>query len=1438
MSRDSRKSVSILGLSNWSMWLRFALLLALSSGSFHAIGQLPQDYTAHLPPPVIRIVEPVDESRWTVLRGNTHPLATVENDRGTVSPGQPLHRILMLLHRSPEQDAALEGLLAAQQDPHSSLFHEWLTPEQFGTWFGPTDQDVQTISTWLSSHGFTGIAVSKGRTVIEFSGSAGQVQNAFHSSIHRYQISGTTRFANAADPSIPTALVPAIAGIVSLNDFGYPSQAIRGPTLEYAKGKTRLLVDPGVTPDFTVPAPDGGTAFYGVAPYDFATIYDLLPLWTAGLDGTGQTIAIVGETDINLNDPEQFRAFLGLPVNNPVVTISGVDPGVQSDETEADLDVEWSGAIAKGAQIELVSSASTETTTGVDLAALYVVDNNLAPVMSESYGDCELFLGTAGNAYEAAMWQQAAAEGITVLVSSGDQGSAACDPTNANQNVAVHPMAVSGLASTSYNIAVGGTDFNQYNAWSTYWSSTSDPTTKQSVLGYIPEIPWNDSCGSTTLSASQGENPADGCADGAATEVTNLNTIAGSGGPSSCISSNGTDTTTCTGGWPKPVWQSGTGVPADGVRDIPDVSLFASNGVYDSSYIVCQVDASHGSGCDPTATSQTFLGVGGTSASTPAMAGVMAIINQKYGRQGNANSTLYRLAASAQGVSIFHDITTDGNRVACTSASPDCMVPTGSAEPLGRMKGHDSTVGYDLVTGLGSIDIANLVNNWSSITFAPTTTSLTLNGSAGTVTAVHGTSINAIASVSATSGNPSGDVTLVGAQPNSQVLLGTLSGGSISSSVNALPGGNYSVMARYAGDDQFAPSQSGPINVSISPEASTTKLSILNYDTSSSSFVPAASSAVYGSFLLVRSDIAGQSGHGTPTGSVALADSGSSIGNFSLNSQGNTEYAPSNLILGGNHSFQVSYSGDPSFNSSAGSGSITITPAPMTCSLVSNTTVIRPGWFVRLFAEAELYQTTFAQTLGNMVVPGGTLTILSGSTAVLGSGAGGVEGTTPLPNIYIPDTNVQVSQLQSVSAPITAVYSGDSNYAACTSAPLQLTYETGPVASAIWGSLTPQVGVPVGTPLNASIQVGPAAAPPIFEPLYPAATGTVQLAIDGVNVGSPLGLAPAVGTFPPVGYANYGAATTTIPTTGLSAGNHTVTVSYGGDTNYLSSPLFTFDLSLVVPDFGVSLAPNAMTVTNGQTTAPVALTISPEPVFSGTVYFSCSGLPSGAACVFSPNSVTGNGIVNLTITTTQAEDIRVPVLAQISPSKMHWLLGAGGVSCACLILLVFPWRSRKILGICVVAIIVLATGVASCAGGSSGGGSGGGGSPSTTSTSLTASTSTPAKGTSDTFTATVSSGSNSSPTGMVQFSVNGSASGAPVVLSDATAQFATSFASAGAYTVSAAYSGDASHDSSASSPLKIDVPYTSGTVPGTYPVTITATSGAQSHTATLTLTVQ
>ena len=500
-----------------------------------------------------QVTRAVDDAELSTLRGNTHPLVRRAVDQGAAPASLPMERMILVLKRSAEQESALRALFDAQQTKGSASFHQWLTPQQFGKQFGPADSDIAAVEAWLESHGFKVDNVSNGRTAIEFSGTAGQVQNAFHTAIHGYQLNGETHWANASDPSIPTALAPAVAGVLSLHNFPRHAQL----TLRHAP-PIALPSQDEASPLFTYVS--GKDTYYGLGPTDFATIYNVLPLWNAGIDGTGQTIAIVGETNIHLSDIANFRSQFGLPAKPPNVILNGTDPGFSlGDEPEAVLDVSWSGAVAKNATIDLVASATTATALGVDLSALYIVDNDLAPVMSESYGVCEAQLGNAGNAFYNALWQQAAAEGITVVIAAGDGGSAGCDNFN-TASEASDGLAVSGFASTPYNVSVGGTDFDQTAASApNYWSATNNQATGASALGYIPETPWNQSC------AAQG---AANCTPGG----SGFNIVGGSGGPSTCATSNDG---VCAG-WPKPSWQTGPGVPQDGVRDQPDVSMFAS----------------------------------------------------------------------------------------------------------------------------------------------------------------------------------------------------------------------------------------------------------------------------------------------------------------------------------------------------------------------------------------------------------------------------------------------------------------------------------------------------------------------------------------------------------------------------------------------------------------------------------------------------------------------------------------------------------------------------------------------------------------------------------------------------------------------------------------------------------------------------------------------
>ena len=431
------------------------------------------------------ITQPIDEGKLVVLRGNTHPLARPKYDQGPAPSNLAMDRMMLVLKTTSEQGAALETLLAQQQDRSSPNYHKWLTPQEFGAQFGASEVDVQKITSWLESRGFQIDNVANGRNVIQFSGNAGLVQAAFHTTIHKYAVNGKENWANSSDPSIPAALTPAVAGIASLNNF--PKQAAHrlGATVTRDKATGKLKA---VNPQFTFPAGcqgSTGSECYGVTPYDFATIYNILPLWNAGVTGSGQTIAIVSDSDVNPADLTNFRSLFGLPSVNFQRTYtpgsSSSNPGLQScgslapassngDECEAALDVQWSGAVAPGATINLVISADTPTTFGGDISAEYIVDNNLAKILGYSYGECELGLGTAGNAFyggsstvkdSVGEWKQAAAEGITVIVSTGDNGSTSCDSPNGGEEGAGFGLAVNGIASTPYNVAVGGHRFQR-----------------------------------------------------------------------------------------------------------------------------------------------------------------------------------------------------------------------------------------------------------------------------------------------------------------------------------------------------------------------------------------------------------------------------------------------------------------------------------------------------------------------------------------------------------------------------------------------------------------------------------------------------------------------------------------------------------------------------------------------------------------------------------------------------------------------------------------------------------------------------------------------------------------------------------------------------------------------------------------------------------------
>jgi hypothetical protein len=995
-----------------------------------------------------RIVQPVDETQLTVLKGNTHPLALTQFDQGAAPASLPMERMLLVLTHSAAQESALNKLLDDQHDKNSPNYHKWMTPEEYGRQFGPADQDVQTVTNWLQSHGFQIGEVTSGKGMIEFSGTAGQVQEALHTTIHKYSVNGEEHWANSSDPSIPTALIPVVAGVDSLHNF--PRKPMNHVAGVVSRDKATGKVTP-LHPLFTLPSPGGCGVqpgdCYAVGPYDFATIYNVLPLWTAAtpIDGTGQTIAVVGETNINIQDVEDFRTFFGLPVRGiPTdvnVILNGPDPGILTDgeETEADLDVEWSGAVAKGATIDFVVSESTETTSGVDLSALYIIENNLAPVLSESYGFCELGLGTAGNTFYSEMWQQASAQGITVLLASGDSGAAGCDSqNNAPPAPAQFGLAVSGFASTPYNVAVGGTDFNDLTNAPTYWNLNNNSTTQASALSYIPETTWNDTCTNSVFSTLLGYSPDAETNCNNSQLVGFVVTVGAGGGASNCTVSDGQNPSSCSNsGYHKPSWQTGTGVPMDGVRDLPDVSLFAASGSPSGSfYIVCQADQIIGAtSCDLADPNTEFLGVGGTSASAPSFAGIMALVNQQTkSAQGNANYVLYKMAA--QQPSAINDVapTTAGTiAMPCATGSPNCTTST-SGDQYGVLSGYSTTAGYDQATGLGSVNVANLVDLWSKVTFTVSASTLTPVTS---TTITHGQPMTFSIKVTGT-GTPTGTVALMGSptNPNYGIDNFTLvSGADASATTTLLPGSAagtpYTVTAHYAGDGTFGGSVSAPIAVTVSPEGSETVVELLTFNSSGGSSI--ATTAVYGSPYAVRVNVtnsagtcdtdAGTGNSACPTGTVALTDNGSplDLGTYTLNSLGYFEDQFVQLTVG-SHSLAASYLGDNSFTASVSStDSVSITQAAtgITASASATTTATN--------TPITLAATVSTQSSG--AAPTGTVTFFANGTALSGTVAyTPTAGSASVPAGLLASLSASFSAGGSES--ITAKYNGDSNYTA------------------------------------------------------------------------------------------------------------------------------------------------------------------------------------------------------------------------------------------------------------------------------------------------------------------------------------------------------------------------------------------------------------------------
>lgn len=720
-----------------------------------------------------RVTAQIDISRRVTLGGHLHPKATADNDEGPVEADLQVPYVTLVLKPSAAQQADLEKFLAEQQDPSSSNYHHWLTPEEYAGRFGVSQADLDKLTAWLKSENLTVKAVARGRGWVAAGGAAADVQRAFGATLHHYSVNGERHFANATDPSIPTAFEPIVGAIRGLNNFRLNPRP-----------SSRAIVPGTQDPHY-----NSSRGAHFLAPDDVATIYNIKPLYNAGIDGSGQKIVIVGQTQIDLADIQQFRNFFNLPASDPQVTLvpGERDPGKKKgDLGEADLDLEWAGAVARGATLLYVYAGDVMT------AAQYAIDQNLAPVMSISYGSCEAQNTRSEVLALQAYARQANAQGMTWFAASGDSGGLDCFGGGSSRYNSV--LSVDVPAAIPEVTGVGGTTFDEGSG--AFWAAAGDGN-RASALSYIPEVAWNDS---------------------------------DSSGPSA--SGGGASTL-----FAKPSWQAGMGVPDDGARDVPDASLSAS--AAHDAYIIFSGGSQQA--------------IGGTSAGAPSFAGLAALLNhylvanryQSSAGLGNINPKLYALAQTSPGA--FHDIISGDNLVTASCGNRlNCTPGT---------YGFHATAGYDQVTGLGSVDAYNLVTAWpdgravpaaanSSVSVSASTTTLTSSGSTVLTATVTGNG----------SSTPSGTVAFSsnGVQLGSATLNGSGAAATASLTVNGsqLQIGTDSITALYSGDSVYG-GAAGTIALTVQAVSSGPPFitGIANGASFSPTFAPGMIVSVFGSNL-------------------------------------------------------------------------------------------------------------------------------------------------------------------------------------------------------------------------------------------------------------------------------------------------------------------------------------------------------------------------------------------------------------------------------------------------------------------------------------------------------------------------------------------------------------------------------------------------------------
>jgi len=1091
--------------SNWPWMGLAALLLSVVMFSIPASANGGPDDCSSLSVP--RLTQYVNDDVHTQLKGGVHPLARAEFDLGSVDDDLPMENLIMVLQRSPEQELALTAHIDEMHNHRSPRFQQWLSAEQFGACYGIADADIATVSAWLERHGFRVESVPAGKMSIIFSGTAAQVREAFHAEIHMLNVNGKQHIANMTSPMVPLALAPVIAGIRSLHDF-FPQPTVRvvGPIRRDAKTGSWQPVqgegpknsrESGGDTKSMLTFNDNGTEFLAVGPQDFYTIYNENPLLKAStpINGAGEILAVIEPTDINKADVATFRSQFGLPTypSTPNNTHGGVnwmfgisgyckDPGIVSGPAgEASLDVEWVGTAAPAAIIDFVACADTSTTSGVDLAGTYVVNSLASSVsaISVSYGVCEAQLVTPNpqgfqtNAYYKTLWQQAVAEGQTVVVSAGDTGDDTCDRGDTS-GIGQTGISVNGIASTPYDVSAGGTDFSDvYSNGGTlptpYWNK-NDTSPYGSALSYIPEMSWNNTCGSLVVAESLHES---------AEQVCNISgigvTLDGGGGGISTIYS-------------LPTWQGVYGVGLSGnftslaFRNLPDLSLFASDGTF-WNHVLVFCDSGEGFPCNYAVGADALaMAGGGTSFVAPMLTGIIGLINQanpsgnpgQPTRQGQANYTFYALARNEYGTTsventlntkpsvytcesnhlaistyssiapncIFHDVyrtpvlgqstcvggnntncIIDDNVQPCLTGTTHCFAVAGdligllSVSPTVFEPAFPQSAGFSGATGLGSVNIANLVHGWKTVAtaFASSTTltanpaSIPVPGSTtltATVTATgRGSLAPPLGTVTFYVGTSCGGTTL-GTSPlkpstgHSNATLGNVKGTQLGGV------GIKHAVACFSGDGADDAPSSGTTPITVNKAASTTTV------------VSSKNPSTLGQPVTFTATVT-PVGPPLPTGTVAFTSTGTTITGCSAVplSASRTAACTTESLTVGTDTVKASYSGDSNFTNSSGTVTQTVNKAASTTTVVSSKNPSTLGQPV-----------TFTATVTPVGPPLPTGTVAFTSTGT------NLTGCSAVPLSASRTAACTTTILPKGTDTVKAAYSGNSNYTSSSAA--------------------------------------------------------------------------------------------------------------------------------------------------------------------------------------------------------------------------------------------------------------------------------------------------------------------------------------------------------------------------------------------------------------------